>query len=644
MIVLEALLALLAGAAILVIPGALALRLVGVRGLPLLAVAPALTMAIVGVTAIVADVMGLPWGLLAAAIGTLGAIGVALGMRALGAILPPDDPPRTTTVERAAILAGVLLSWIPVWVGTGGPDQLLQRWDALFHLSALRMITETGAASSLTLGSLSYGTGQAGPYPAAWHAFTALLPTSSPTAAVLVSASLTAGAAWVVGSAALARALWPGSRYTSATVAVAAGLGTATPMALWVGWGHLPNAAALALVPGVLACAVRWLLRARPPTSGAAGGALIVILAATGGLGLTHPNAALALGALLLAPGGWLLGRAARRWWRDGRRAVAVGIPAGATIAVVAVAAILLRSPLAAAVTGYSGAPTDSLPVALGEVVVGWYDLWAHVATAVVVIGAPVGAWFAWRRGDPWIAGMVVVVWALYVDAATGAPLGISGLWYSSTARLSVVAAAVTVPLGAGALHAGGRWLHQRVEARERTQWATGALAAIVALALIVTSSVYSARRTADVFGVDAGGAPRFVTAPERDMWDQATGSGGALGADDSGAVLGNPFSGTPLLYSLYGVDVVFPVAGQVTSADQQTVLDGFAAMADGEPWGEPQLCAALDALDVRYLYQDTEPYQDAHAYEPLDAVEVPGGAVIAKGGTARLVELPACT
>ncbi|UFU07531.1 DUF6541 family protein [Ruania halotolerans] len=649
MILLHALLALLVGAALLVVPGALALRLVGVRGLRLLAAAPPLTFAILGITAIVAEGMGLRWGVLAALAGTAAAIGFALGMRAFGTILTAEEPPRTSTGERAALLAGVLLSWIPVWIGTGGPDQMLQRWDALFHLGALRLITETGSASSLTLGALSYGTGQDGVYPAAWHAFTALLPTSSPTAAVLVSASLTSGATWVIGSAALARELWPGTRYAAAVAAVAAGVATATPMALWVGWGHLPNAAALAMVPGVLACALHWLVKARPPTSGARTGAVIVVLAAAGGLGLAHPNAALALAALLLAPVAWLLGCAAQNWWQTGRRGVAVGVPVGAVLLVAAATAGLLRSPLAAAVTGYTGIATDSLPVAIGEVAAGWYDLWAHPATAIAVIGAPVGAWLAWRRGAPWVAGMLAVVWVLYVDAATGGELGISGLWYSSTARLSVVVAMVTLPLGAGALLVGVQRIRRRFLERGGAHSGrpvlllTSALAGLVVVALVVTSSVYTARRTAEVFGVDSGGAPRFVTAPEREMWEDITAEGGVLSDGSAGTVLGNPFSGTPLLYSLYGQDVVFPVAGQVLSEEQEAVLDGFAALADGVPWGDPQLCSALGALEVRYLYQDSEPYQRANDYAPLDTVEVSGAQVVAEGGTARLVELPPC-
>ncbi|QOR69796.1 hypothetical protein IM660_14155 [Ruania alkalisoli] len=631
------------GALLLYVPGTLALRLVGVRGLSLFAAAPAVTFAIYGVAAIAAGALGLRWGLLAAAGGTIAAIGAALGMRALNAIQPRTDTPqpgRIGVMVWAALLAGVLLTLIPVWVGAGAPQHVLQRWDAVFHLGALRLIDETGSASSLTLGALSYGSGEAAVYPAAWHAFAALIPASTPTAVLTLCASLTSALPWVVGLVALVRELAPGSRPAMAGVAVAAGLVTASPTTLWVGWGHVPNAAALAMVPGVLALALRWLVRDRPRSTNATAGAVVVLLIAAAGLGLTHPNATLALAALLLPAGVWALGRGVRHWWGQGRRGVAVGVPAGVAVVTAGVVAGLRHSPLAAMVTGYEGLGADPAGVALAEVVTGWYDLWAHPVTAALMIGAPVGAWLLRRR--PWVAGMLLVVWALYLDAALGGPVGISGLWYTSTARLSVVAAMVTVPLGVVALLAGAGLVRRLVDRPGHLALRLAAAAVAVGLVgtMVVTSSVHTAGRTADVYGLAPGTHPRFVTAEEVTMQEEA---GARLGG---GAVLGNPFSGAPLLYSMYGVDVVFPVAGQVLTDEQEAVLAGFAEIAEGGAWdptADSGLCDALDGLGVAYLYQDSEPYQVDHRYGVLDQVEVPGSQVIAEGGTARIVELPEC-
>ncbi|UFU02249.1 hypothetical protein LQF12_12130 [Ruania suaedae] len=629
------------GALLLYAPGTLTLRLVGVRGLSLFAAAPAVTFAIYGVVAVAAGVLGLDWGLLAAAGGSIAAIAVALGMRALNAILPRTDAPqpgRIGVTVWAAILAGVLLALIPVWVGAGSPEHVLQRWDAVFHLGALQLIEETGSASSLTVGALSYGSGEAAVYPAAWHAFAALIPASAPTAVLTVCASLTAAMTWVVGMVALVRELRPGSGAAMAGVAVAAGLVTASPMSLWVGWGHVPNAAALAMVPGVLALALRWLVRDRPRSTSSAAGALVVLLAAAAGLGLAHPNATLALVALLAPAAVWVLGRGVRHWWRQGRRAVAVGGPVAMVVLGGAAAVGLSRSPLAAMVAGYEGLAADPAGVALAEAVTGWYDLWAHPVTAVLLIGAPVGAWLMRRR--PWVAGMLLVAWALYLDAALGGPLGISGLWYTSTARLSVVTAMVAMPLGVVALLAGAGRVRRLVQGRRGAALLAAGMVLVLVAVMVVASSVHTARRTADVYGLEAGVHPRFVTTEELRMQQQV---GARLGP---GAVLANPFSGAPLLYSMHGVDVVFPVAGQVLTDDQETVLEGVAAITQGAAWGDaagPGFCEALDRLDVAYLYQDSEPYQVDRRFQVLDQVEVPGADVVGEGSTARILELPEC-
>src|SRR5690606_40628076 len=99
--------------------------------------------------------------------------------------------PRTPTGDRVGVGAGVLLAAVPSLLATGSLDTPLQRWDAVFHLSALRLVAESGSASSLTLGSLSYGDGRASPYPAGWHALASLLP-GGPTAVLTLGATVTA--------------------------------------------------------------------------------------------------------------------------------------------------------------------------------------------------------------------------------------------------------------------------------------------------------------------------------------------------------------------------------------------------------------------------------------------------------------------
>lgn len=626
------------GGVLLFAPGMLALRLVRLRGLTMLALAPTISIAAYGLAAIGAQALGVRWGLAPALVGAFGAVAVGFAMRAMEALAPVSPRSGESRILLAiAVVVGSALATADIWAGAGDPDAILQRWDAMYHLSALQLVEQSGSASSLTLGALSYGSGQEAIYPAAWHAFTSLLPGVSPPAAVIVAASLFAGPVWVLGTAALARELLPGSRWVPMATAVLAGVITATPASLWVGWGHLPNAAGFAMVPGVAAFLLRMLVRERPTSAGARTGVLVVLLAAGAGLGLTHPNAFLAL-VLLTAPAlAWVVADFARRWWRAGRRVRAVVLPAALAVAMIAGAVVFLASPLSAAVTGYEGSAVNPPLVALAETLTGWYELWGMPTSAIVLIVAPWGAWLAHRRGGTWVLATLAVVWLAYLDAALGGPVGLSGLWYSSAARLSVVAAMVTLPLGvigwSDLLRRLDGWLRRSAPTTPRallrrviTMWGT----ALVICALAVISSVYTADRAQKVFDADRTDQPRFATAAELEMID-------TVDLDPGSAVLGSPFSGTPLLYSLRGQPVVFPVAGQVWSAAQTALMENL------DDLTSPEACAARAALHVDYLYQDTSPYQVDHRYEPLDQVQVPGARVVAEAGTARILELPGC-
>jgi hypothetical protein len=157
----------------------------------------------------------------------------------------------------------------------------------------------------------------------------------------------------------------------------------------------------------------------------------------------------------------------------------------------------------------------------------------------------------------------------------------------------------------------------------------TGALVVLLAAAM-VASSVYKAERTAKLYDPAATGVPRFVTAAELEMLVD-------LELEPGAAVLGSPFSGAPLLYGLRGVPVVFPIAGQVWSPAQRTIMDGLDDLSD------PEVCAALEDLGVRYLYQDSRPYQASGDYQRLDDLEVPGAQIVAEADTARILRLPDC-
>lgn len=622
--------------ALLLVPGLAVVRLLRVGGLAATACAPACSLAVLAVGAVLADLLGVRWGL-PAALGSL-ALAVALVLAVRRAIpRPAPTPPARRSLARRslapAVLVGLAVALVPVIAGIGRPAYL-QRWDALFHTSALQHIHETGSASSLTLGALSYGDGRDAFYPAAWHALAALLP-GTPTTAMVVGAAVGASVPWVLGCAALARTLWPGLPAAAPVAAVAAGIATSVPTSLWVGWGHVPNAVALASLPAVLALGIAVIAPRAPDAARVTGvrhlaAPALLLLVALAGLGTTHPNAVLAAGALLLPAVVVALVRSGRADHAAGRTTRAWLRPALGTLALLAVVGLFLASPVAGAVRAYLGGEPASLVHALIELVTGRYALWPSIPAALVTAPALLGAVLAARRRDPLPAAMLGIAWLLYADAVTGGRLGLAPLWYTSPARLSVVVAAVAVPLTAGLL----AWLPGWARSRRRRGLARAVVlvVAVAALVAVAISAPVRSDRAQAVFTTEPGHPPQLVTTGELAMIAALPEQVGDR------VVLGDPFSGAASAYALAGVRVVFPVAGQVLSPDQVVVTEGAEGIGS-----DPEVCAALERLDVRYLYQDTRSYQADNRFAALNTVEPPGARVVAEADTARVLELAPC-
>src|SRR5699024_5468291 len=194
------------------------------------------------------------------------------------------------------------------------------------------------------------------------------------------------------------------------------------------------------------------------------------------------------------------------------------------------------------------------------------------------------------------------------------------------SARLSVVVTMVTLPLAVtGWADLFDRLIGWRPGARRPLL----AAAAVVTAVLAVSTSMYTMGRSQQVFDPDRADEPRFASSAELQMIRTVD-----LGP---GRVLGSPFAGTPLLYSLRGQPVVFPVAWQVWSADQKNLMEHLDAL------GTPAGCSVRAALDVTYLYQDADPYEQANDYARLNRLQIPGAQVVAEAGTARILRLPTC-
>ena len=298
-----------AGCALLLayLPGTAVARLLGISWRTSAAVAPAISACLFGSGAIIAGLLEVRWNLLAAflitALSCLAAWGIRTGTDRIRGVARrrrgasetqrpgPAGPVRALlTAPRTALLVltpAVALAVVPILVSFGSPGQPLQRWDALFHVSALQWIRETGFATTLRFSALSTTDGSGGVYPAAFHDLAALVPLA-PVPIVLNAAILVlALVPWLHGTMFLARALWPRLSWAPLAAGAAAAIAPAIPLSEWIHLAAIPNLVAAAFMPGVLGVVVVGFraLRLRPSAGGASSVSALVIAAGLGAAG-----------------------------------------------------------------------------------------------------------------------------------------------------------------------------------------------------------------------------------------------------------------------------------------------------------------------------------------------------------------------
>lgn len=321
--------ALAVAVALLVIPG-LIVRLAGwePRSLIHYLLIPAISLAILAVASNLAPVVGLRWSLIPVAGVAIVAAGVAFLLRR-GI---PSGPRRTSRRSYVAAAVGLGIAAVLIAIqfayAFGRPDAISQTFDNIVHLNSVREALNAGNSSAMQIGSTS----DIPFYPNGWHSLATLVAaTSGASLPVAVNAT----------NIAIGAVLWPASALSLgaavfrdrpaallSTAALSTGFG-AFPLLL-VFYGVLyPNLTGYAALSAGLA-AVIVVFRTRTPRTAVREAILLLVI--TAGIGLSHPNAFLALyamaGALVIAA---LVRRAlhrpARRRWL-GALAAAFGVGA----------------------------------------------------------------------------------------------------------------------------------------------------------------------------------------------------------------------------------------------------------------------------------------------------------------------------
>ncbi|KAA9111230.1 DUF6541 family protein [Microbacterium rhizomatis] len=612
----------------------------GLRGFWAVAAAPAFAVTVVAIASIVAPWVGLGWSVLPVLIVAVVLGAVVFFIRRRWVRRPElARRPFDGWLVGAVVLGIMFLAWRVVVV-IGEPTNFSQTFDNVFHLNAVRFVLSTGNASSLHLGLMTSPSGSLPFYPAAWHAFVALvLEITGASVPVGVNAVnlVIAAVIWPLGVVLLTRTLFgPRPLLTVAAVVVACGV-PAFPFLL-MDYGVLyPFLFGLALVPVALAAALEALglsaVRTLPEPWWA------LLLAGTlPGIALAHPGAFVAVLALTLPMTvvfAWRLFRGA-----TARRRVAVVVGFAAYLALGLVLLRVLRPPADA--RGWP--PALSIPDAVGQVATAsmWYAI-PVTAVAVAVLCGILAALI--QRSTPGLLSlsMYVIAAGLYVvvSALTFQPLRdiLTGSWYNNIPRLAAILPLTMVPLAAHGVDRAWAAVTRVVRPVGPTaRRVAGVVAAIVAAAAIV--SVLSGPVVTITGYISAG----YRITPDSAL--VSTDEYALLQRLDQhvpadATVAGSAWTGAGLAYALADRWVLMPHTLTEVSADTQTINDGLGhAVAGGA------VCAALERENVRFVldFGQREIFPGEHVYPGLqNLAESPAVRLVDSEGEARLYEVIAC-
>ena len=619
-------------AGLLLVPGWIVGRAARLAALPSLAVAPALSSAIIAAAEILAHTLALPWlpwGW--AVIASLTAVLALMARLIVGA--PPERARRAASPGRAewAILAAGLS--VAVALPAGGilsvlpsPGYPPQAFDATFHLNAVAAIREGGNASMLGALSALYS-GRAVYYPTVWHGAVALAPGGPAPVSTAGVLALTA-VVWPLSLLGLlARATGLDATRASETdrvhrrqrtCAVAAVLALSAavvgfpllPMTALAVW---PYALSVAGLPGVLVLydllrqeTASWRLRLT---------LVLLTLASAGGVVAAHGTGLFNL-AVLSPP--FLVNLLVSRWRRcaarrGGRALLVAG--AVASVLVLVVGAWVMRASLAS-VLGYQrpAGGVGGIVATLGQALID-LPMYGAVPGASVPVGIVFGgltlgaAWSVRAQRDqrPWLVMWILsLLLVVLVGGPQWAGRQLGAPWYLQKARILplVILPALVLMAQAGAGRPGRRlWgllrrLASRVGGARPQRAAVAMLAALVLLPVAarvplernLVASVYDPQRI------------KYGTLLTEDALALIARSRSVLPQD--AVVLGAPSRGAAHLWSVGGVHVVYPTRDQTAPGTPGATL----------PSAWPTLgqkgsrtCALLNQLGVHYFYSSSD-------------------------------------
>lgn len=571
----------------LIVPGAvIVVAGWGVRRLAVWFFTPALSLSVLAVAAVLADLVGLPWGPMPVAIVTVLVAVIAGAMRLVWVTEAPAPPPlRVTLATAGAFVFSVTAISVQLMRVFNSPEAISQTFDAIVHLNTARFAIDTANASAFHIGATS----DIGFYPNAWHALVSLsgLVSGASVPVAVNATNIAIGAvAWPASVIALSLTVL-GTRMAVgiASAALSAGFG-AFPILLFDFGVLYPNATAYAILPAGLA-AVWMILTPTGRGDGIRTAALILLLAV--GIGLAHPNAFLALYAMSAAVVlVWLLIRAikssSRRIWFTHSAAAALILLAGA---------VLWRFSR----TGWELSrwePWQSTAQAFGEaVLVSPRSYPVTLLTATLLL---LGLVMIARRPRDGLFALPFAVAAFMFVLVSGMPVNfllremVTNPWYNDSFRLAALLPVAGIPVAVFAVtrlaDAAAPWLRGRTVLRMGAVVVASAGLFSVALGPNVSAAVERAQVN---YRLD--GSSLLLTADEQTLLDRLDQETPA-----DALIAGSPWTGTSLAYALAGRTVVEPHIFGSRSPDE-VYLDEHLREIDQDP----RVCDAIRTVGVTH-------------------------------------------
>ncbi|MGO3797298.1 MAG: DUF6541 family protein [Pauljensenia sp.] len=658
---------------VLVVPGAIGVRLFGVRGILGWALGPVVAASVAGVGAVVCAATGVVWGAptLAAGFGVFVVLCAVAGRRHSARAGEHTAGAGAGAPSRRALALVLPVSWLAVIapvMARSTPASPIQQYDPVFHMNALWLILRDGNASSF--GGLTRMFGMdttSATVPTGWHALVAPFASATTIVETVNTFSLLVPLVWLIGMAALTGQLLPGRREAPVLVVALAPVVVEYPTYMLTKYPAWPNALAMALLPALIALGVAvatsWRGRGGRDGVGALVAHMVLWVFLLLGACLVHPLAGLSLLVLGLPAAVVAL---VRRWARlagrgRGRRAGAEVLVALLTVVgtpVIVMSVPTLSEKLAGMTDAYQTVPN-----------VDWYNplkalvLWpivdpqasgalveTQLALAVVVglltlVGLAHG--LRSRAGQflfaSWVGAYMLTLTTLM---RSGPLLPLAGLWYMSSHRAMAVQAVVQLPImaqGLRALWALLRDAEQRPPREHARHRRTRDLLLPTALVLVLVGGAATAPSRADLTWRVYSRESPFVSVMLTDATEDLASRADELLPEDA-LVLGDPFNGSAYVQVLGDRAVVFPqLYFRDSNADEEYLRLHFSELTS-----DPQVCTILRARDIGYAWIDTNSWhagEDQALLSPgLYGIDLRHGfEVLATADTVSLVRITAC-